>query len=121
MTLVYLTLQRPSDILKFGMNNIVNRMVDGEMVEMLSFKQEKTGATVEIILTDDLRAALYVTSPTIDNLTNSGKNNSLSKAFIVNRYGKSYCLDGIDSNFRRALNKYREQAKLSTGVMPNTI
>ena len=120
MTLVYRTLQRPSDILKFGSNNIVNRMVDGNMVEVLSFKQGKTGATVEIILTDDLRRALYGTGSKIDNLTKSGKYYDINKAFIVNRYGKPYCLDGIDSNFRRALNKYREHIKASTGVKPET-
>lgn len=118
MTLVYRTLQRPSDILKFGPNNIVNRMVGGEMVEVLSFKQGKTGATVEIILTDDLRAALYGHTFTVNDLRNSNGSKPLSKVFIVNRDGKPYCLNGIDSNFRRALNKYRKQTKTNTGVTP---
>ena len=38
--------------------------------------------------------------------------------FILNREGKPYCLDGIDSNFRRALNKYRELIKSTTGIKP---
>lgn len=118
MTLVYRTLQRPSDILKFGSNNIVNRMVDGNMVEVLSFKQGKTGALVEIILTDDLRSALYGKTIEVNDLTNLNGANSLGKVFIINRDGKPYCLSGIDSNYRRALNKYRKQKKLSTGFMP---
>lgn len=118
MTLVYRTLQRPSDILKFGPNNIVNRLVNNEMIEVLSFKQSKTGATVEIILTDDLRAALYGENSRLDNLTNSKERKGLGKVFIVNRDGEPYCLSGIDSNYRRALSKYRKQAKLSTGIMP---
>ena len=118
MTLVYRTLQRPSDILKFGSNNIVNRMVDGNMVEVLSFKQGKTGALVEIILTDDLRSALYGKSIEVNDLTNLNGAKSLGKVFIINRDGKPYCLSGIDSNYRRALNKYRKQKKLSTGFMP---
>ncbi len=118
MTLVYRTLQRPSDILKFGSNNIVNRMVDGNMVEVLSFRQGKTGALVEIILTDDLRSALYGKSIELNDLTNLNGAKSLGKVFILNRDGKPYCLSGIDSNYRRALNKYRKQKKLSTGFMP---
>ena len=117
MTLVYRTLQRPSDILKLSSNNIVERMVDGTVIEVLSFNQGKTNATVEIILTDDLRAALYDSDKNDNNLIKL-ENNVPSKVFILNRAGKPYCLDGIDSNFRRALNKYRNQIKIGTGVMP---
>lgn len=117
MTLVYRTLQRPSDILKLGSNNIVNRKLDGEVVEVLSFKQSKTRATVEIILTDELKETLYGLDKNDNNLIKS-ENNVPNKVFILNRDGKLYCLDGIDSNFRRALNKYRNQVKFSTGVMP---
>ena len=118
MTLVYRTLQRPSDILKFGPSNIVNRTINGAMLEVLSFIQGKTGALVEIILTDDIRVALYGENFRLDNLTNSKGRKGLGKVFIVNRDGEPYCLSGIDSNYRRALSKYRKQAKLSTGIMP---
>lgn len=120
MTLVYRTLQRPSDILKFGPNNIVNRMVDGKKFEVLSFEQGKTKAIVEIILSDDIRAALYGHNETLDNLVKSQTKSISNEFFIVNRNGKPYCLDGIDSNFRRALNKHREQVKASTGIKPKT-
>ena len=120
MTLVYRTLQRPSDILKFGPKNIVNRMVDGKMVEVLSFEQGKTKAIVEIILSNDLKSALYGTDKTLTNTVNSQKNIASNEFFIVNRNGKPYCLDGIDSNFRRALNKYREHVKANTGVKPKS-
>jgi site-specific recombinase XerD len=120
MTLVYRTLQRPSDILKFGPNNIVNRLVDGKMIEVLSFEQGKTKKIVEIILSGDLRAALYGPYETLDNFIKSQTNRVEDQFFLVNRDGKPYCLDGIDSNFRRALNKYREQAKTITGIKPKT-
>ena len=89
-----------------------------KLVEVLSFKQGKTGALVEIILTDDLRSALYGKSIEVNDLTNLNGAKSLGKVFIINRDGKPYCLSGIDSNYRRALNKYRKQKKLSTGFMP---
>ena len=104
MTLVYRTLQRPSDILKLSPHNIVNRMVDGTGIDVLSFKQSKTGTTVEIILTNDLRLALYGTNNAFDNLIPPNKNTvsnkvsdkASSNVFILNREGKPYCLDGID-------------------------
>jgi enoyl reductase-like protein len=88
MTLVYRTLQRPSDILKFGPNNIVNRIVDGKMIEVLSFEQSKTKAIVEIILSDDLREALYGSNETLDNFIKSQTNNVENQFFLVNRSGK---------------------------------
>lgn len=55
MTLVYRTLQRPSDLLIVEPANIARRIVDGLTVEVLRIRQGKTGATVEIILSADLK------------------------------------------------------------------
>ena len=87
---------------------------------MSSFEQSKTKAIVEIILSDNLRAAFYGSNEMLDNFIKSQKNSIENQFFLVNRSGKPYCMDGIDSNFRRALNKYREQIKVSTGVKPKT-
>ena len=106
MTLIYRTLQRPSDIIKLGPNNIVQRMVHGTLTEVLLFRQSKTGAAVEIIISDEIREALY-----------DGEHSS-HPFLIRNRNGKPYTLDGMNSNFAKALNKYRQQIADSTGIKP---
>lgn len=116
MTLVYRTLQRPSDLLLIGPVNIIHRMVDGTSVEVLRIIQGKTGAIVEIIMSEDLRNALFG-SNTIDCL-NSNSKHLENKYFLVNREGKPYTLDGFNSNFARALNKYRDTVEANIGVKP---
>lgn len=113
MTLIYRTLQRPSDILKLGPKNIVQRIVDGVTTEVLQFRQSKTGAAVEIIVSDEIRETLYDGEP---SAVAQALNNP--QFFIRNRYGKPYTLDGINSNFAKALNKYRQQIEESTGEKP---
>ncbi len=117
MRVAWANLEQPNET--FG-TLAVNRMVDGKMVEVLSFEQGKTKAIVEIILSNDLKSALYGTDKTLTNTVNSQKNIASNEFFIVNRNGNPYGLDGIDSNFRRALNKYREQVKANTGVKPKS-
>lgn len=111
MTLIYRTLQRPSDLLKVGSKNIVERSVNDEKVEVLQIKQSKTNAIVEIILCEDIKQALYN-----DDSETDIKN---SAVFIRNRKGKAYTLDGINSNFAKALNKYRDKVHKETGLRPN--
>jgi site-specific recombinase XerD len=114
MTLIYRTLQRPCDLLKLESKNIVQRAVNGKMVEVLSLKQSKTGAIVEIIMSDDMKDAIY-------SLNNDGTyipNTTNSKYFILNREGEPYTTDGMNSNFANAQNKYRDQIKKVTGVRP---
>lgn len=113
MTLVYRTLQRPSDLLTVGSENILQRIVDGNTIEVLSVLQSKTGVSVEIIMSEDIKRALYG-SQAYENLTTKMQN----RYFIVNRQGQPYTLDGFNSNFARALNKYRESMQASTGVKP---
>lgn len=113
MTLIYRTLQRPSDILKLGPKNIVQRNVNGNPTEVLLFRQSKTSASVEIIVSDEIREALY-----------DGESSTMTQTpykqqfFIRNRYGKPYTLDGMNSNFAKALNKYRQQIEELTGEKP---
>lgn len=110
MTLIYRTLQRPSDILQLGPKNIVQRIVNGVPTDVLQFKQSKTGVIVEIILSNEIREALFdVESHTITQTPYK------PQFFIINRYGKPYTLDGMNSNFANALNKYRKQIEVLTG------
>lgn len=113
MTLIYRTLQRPSDILQFGPKNIVQRIVNGVPTEVLKFKQSKTGAILEIIVSDDIRKALYDDKP-----ISSGQSINSQQFFIQNRKDKPYTLDGMNSNFANALNKYRKQIEILTGEKP---
>ncbi len=117
MTLVYRTLQRPSDLLKLSSANVMQRMVDGQSIEVLHMRQNKTGATVEIVMSQDMRQALYG-SPAAKNLKHKITAKIEDKYFIVNRDGKPYTLDGFNSNFARALNKYRKAVEANTGARP---
>ena len=94
MTLVYRTLQRPSNLLIVGPANIARRIVDGLTVEVLRVKQGKTGAIVEIIMSEDLRDALFG-SHTIECSDGRDSNYKESKYFIINRKGKPYTLRWI--------------------------
>ena len=109
MTLVYRTLQRPSDLLKISPNNIVKRLVNGVEVEVLRIQQSKTKTIVEIIICEDIKHAIYIDDSEVSNYT---------LPFIKNRKGKAYTLDGINSCFANALNKYRDKVKKETGVRP---
>lgn len=117
MTLVYRTLQRPSDLLKLSSANVVRRMVDGQSLEVLNMRQSKTGATVEIVMSQDMRQALYGSQAT-ENLKHIITAKIEDEYFIVNRDGKPYTLDGFNSNFARALNKYRKAVEANTGARP---
>ena len=88
MDLVYRTLQRPSDILKWTRNNIV---VEGGK-ELLSFRQGKTQEWVKIEVTASLRRAF-------DDMAAARKEKSLY--LICQRDGSPYKLTGIAGMYRR--------------------
>lgn len=114
MTLVYRTLQRPSDLLKISSKNIIERTVNGEAVKVLHLKQSKTGAIVEIIISQEIKSALYDDA---ENHFDPSKK-SINTCLILNRKGEAYTLDGINSIFATALNKYRTNIKNLTGERP---
>ena len=118
MTLVYRTLQRPSDLLKVSSENIVTRLLNGIGIEVLSIKQSKTGATVDIVLTEDLKQALYGSSDSDCDVMSRKIITSKKQYLILNKQGKPYTLDGFNSNFSRALNKYRGKVEIETGIRP---
>lgn len=113
MTLVYRTLQRPEDLLKIGPRNIITREVDGKKCKVLQVKQGKTGATVEIIVTDDVEAAIAqegnIVYPTFIHTTAEAKRV---------KPGQKYTYSGINSMFRRALDAYRKEIEEATGHKP---
>ena len=107
MNLIYRTLQRPSDILKLGPKNIIQRKINGSLVEVLRLKQSKTNAIVEIIISEYIKEALCGYS----EIGNSNKVVPNFPYFIQNREGRAYTLDGMNCNFTKALNKYRDSVE----------
>lgn len=90
MELMYRTLQRPSDILRWTHSNI---SVEGGQ-RVLSFRQSKTGAHLRIQVTDTLQACF-------DQLAASRQRRSLY--LICREDGGPYTEEGIASMFRRAV------------------
>jgi integrase len=114
MVLVYRTLQRPSDVLKFGPRNIITRNIRGKDTKILKFKQSKTGHEMEIIVTKDLDAVLAnpgnVVYPTFIH-TETAKSKQ--------KPGSQYTYTGIRSMFTRALEKWRDAVEKKSGVRPD--
>lgn len=117
MTLVYRTLQRPCDLLRLNSTNVVERIIEGHNIQVLSVLQSKTGATVEIIMSEDIRQALYGTQ-TSENSNAQSTTKTQNRFFILSREGKPYTSDGFNSVFADALNKYRKIMEANTGVKP---
>lgn len=88
MELVYRTLQRPSDILKWTRSNIVEER--GQT--LLSFRQGKTGTAVKIALTPTLKKAF-------DDVAAARKVSSLF--LICQQNGSPYKFSGIHGMYRR--------------------
>jgi site-specific recombinase XerD len=115
MTLVYRTLQRPCDLLRLSSANVLVRNIDGHNLQVLSVRQSKTNAIVEIIMSEDIRQALYGTQ-IAESANSHSTTNIQNQFFILSREGKPYTSDGFNSVFADALNKYREMMKTNTGV-----
>ncbi len=102
MDLVYLTLQRPSDLLKIGPRNLITR----DIGKVINLEQGKTDNIVEIIITPDIEQAIMPES------------NVIFPTFIHTLDGEAYTYTGIRSMFTRALEKYRKDVKEKTGIKP---
>jgi integrase len=89
MTLIYRTLQRPGDILKWSYSNIIE---DENGVRCLSFKQSKTGRHMTIRLNDDIELAINSVAP---------KSITKSTPLLPQQDGTHYSDSGISSMFRR--------------------
>lgn len=87
--LIYRTLQRPSDILKWTRSCIS----ESGGIQHLSFRQSKTGRRLKILLTKQLAGIL-------EDARKARKKNSI---FLIAREdGKAYTESGLASMFRRA-------------------
>ena len=106
MTMVYRTLQRPSDLIKIGPRNIIMRTIEGEERRVLKIKQGKTGSTVEIIINKDIEDAI------------ARLGNVVYPTFIHTAKGKAYSYAGISAMFRRSMEKHRKEVEEKTGHKP---
>lgn len=106
MTLMYRTLQRPSDILKLGPRNIIKKNIDGIERKILSFKQSKTGNLIEIIVNDEMEEAIKPTG------------NVIYPTFIHTNEGEKYSYSGINAMFRRVMDTQRIKIEKETGIKP---
>lgn len=89
-TLIYRTLQRPSDILSWTASNIVIR--DGQRV--LRFIQGKTGAKLDIAISHEIDAAF--------DALKADRREVIGMTLIHNRKAHAYTEDGIRSMWTRA-------------------
>lgn len=106
MTLIYRTLQRPSDIIKMGPRNIVKREIDGIERKLIKISQGKTEEPMEIIVTQDVEEAIAPIGKVI------------YPTFIHTEDGKKYSYDGINAMFRRVMDRYRNKIEKETGIKP---
>lgn len=96
MMLIYRTLQRPEDVMNWSAKNIVHK--DGKRI--LRNDQGKTGTVVDIEIDAELDAVIAELRGQVPHLT---------RPWIHRLDGEPYTYDGLDSNFRRAQAKVREQ------------
>lgn len=100
MLVVYLTLQRPEDVLSAGPANIRTKSVAGVTRRVLSITQNKTGRTVDIEITPQLESALNTLTPPDDG------NVHRMRAYLVHDLsGTKYTVDGIGAMVRRYCHK----------------
>jgi len=109
LLLVYLTLQRPEDVLTWTRRNLIEREGKSVLRVHQSKMQTRTEKSVDIEVTADIQAVLKDLNVNLDGtVTGPGM------TFIHGRRGHPYTYDGICSIFRR----YLSRAKLkhpSTG------
>ena len=91
MRLMYSTAQRPADCLAAGQRNIVTLERGGAQLRALRFTQNKTGHTLDIILSGDLELlAAEAAKDKVSGIT-----------FVHKRRGGKFTEDGAAAMFRR--------------------
>lgn len=95
-TLVYRTLQRPSDVLTWTRANIRTRTIDGRAVRVIAFKQSKTQQELEI----EIDATL---AEVIDGI----KRDVIGMPLIHTRRAGEFTESGAASMWRRYCNKVK--------------
>lgn len=93
LMLIYRTAQRPEDCLQAGPRN-VRRLPDGRRV--LRIEQGKTGAVVEIVVTQEIDDILVDSGSVVVDL---------DRPFVCTEDGKPYTYDGASAMLRRYVKK----------------
>lgn len=100
LDLIYRTLQRPEDIIRWTPANIISKVgADGRSRRVIRNKQGKTGAEVHIEITPDIDAILDSLRAPDDAITGPGK------TLIHKRNGKPYTYTGLCAMLRRYVTK----------------
>lgn len=103
MALIYRTLQRPSDILRWTKHTIIEK---DDKKRLLRFRQGKTGAWIEIIISPDIDAVLSDVAKYIPSKKKPDEERKvLGMTLIHNGRAGQYTEEGIASMFRRYVKK----------------
>lgn len=107
MRLAYVTLQRPADLLALSASTLKCKQVGGVSTEVLSVNQGKTGRTVNIVITDELREALYLITPPGEELGILRLTDTVTKIvpLVHQADGSGYTEDGLRAMLRRYCEK----------------
>lgn len=107
LELTYRTLQRPGDLLNMAPSAVRQKSVGGVAVKVLSVKQSKTGATVDIQVTPELEATLAMLSAygVLGRMQLSPSVTKIVPTLVHTIDGQPYTEDGIGAMLRRYCNK----------------
>jgi integrase len=111
MQLCYITLQRPGDVLRLGGAAVTTKTSGGTARRVLSVTQGKTGRTVNIELTDELEAALWMITRPGEELGKLQLTDKVTKIvpLVHKSDGSPYTEDGIHAMMRRYCIKAKVQ------------
>ncbi|CCD29982.1 putative integrase [Candidatus Glomeribacter gigasporarum BEG34] len=101
MDLIYRTLQRPEDIIRWTRANIVTKCEGSITRHVLRNTQRKTGAIVDIEMTPEIDAILQLAFSDIDSEVVT----TLHAPFVHRRDGRPYVYSGLTSMLQRYLVK----------------
>lgn len=96
MDLIYRTLQRPDDVMRWSAANLAKR--NGQRV--INTVQSKTGKRLEIIVSPEIEAILAAVGVELDQ-----KVVALHQPFVRRLDGKAYTYDGLSANLKHAIAK----------------
>jgi integrase len=118
--LVYRTLQRPEDILRWTPRNVTERRdAGGRLVRIVRTRQGKTGAVVDIQITPEIEAVLVrlKASPANTDDGSSAPKIVTGLTLIHRRDGRPYTYDGLCAMFKRRQVAVRKTHKAEMGPL----
>jgi integrase len=96
MALVYRTLQRPEDIIRWDRRNIIDKNENGVVKRVIRNVQGKTGATVDIEITQDIETILKEVW---------GDAPFIGMTLIHTKKGEAYSYSGLSAMLKRTIKK----------------